>query len=182
MSGVPTASYDAAVLQRVADRTAGYGRRVLLAAVSVALVGGIVEVLVWQPSAGPTSDVCLRPPCGPEGLPGLSDVATVLPIVGYLLVIVLGIPGLLAGIWDLVHGAGRDGGHRLLAFVGPVLVLVGTETIPHLADLGICAAISGLCGYSPEFGTDINDRWHPLNHAVLGALPMTVIYWSARRR
>lgn len=169
-------------MQRVADQMAGYGWRLLLAAVCVALVGGVIEVFVWEPSPGPSSDVCPRPPCGPEGLPGLSDVATVLPILGYLLAIVLGIPSLIFGTWDLAHGRGRDGGRRLLAFVGPVLVLVGTEIVPHIANLGLCAAVSELCSYSPDWGSDISDRWHPLDHAVLGALPMTAIYWRARRK
>ncbi|MGH2451891.1 MAG: hypothetical protein ACRDGE_11620 [Candidatus Limnocylindria bacterium] len=170
------------MMRRVADRMADYGWRVLLGAVSIALVGGVIQVFIWEPSAGPSSDVCPRPPCGPEGLPRLSDAATVLPILGYLLVIVLGVPSLLSGTWDLVHGRGTDGGRRLLAFVGPVLVLVGTEIVPHIANLGLCAAAAELCSYSPEWGTDISDRWHPLDHAVLGAVPMTAIYWLARRR
>lgn len=37
------------------------------------------------------------------------------------------------------------GGRRLLAFVGPVLVLVGTETVPHIVNLGLCAVAAELC-------------------------------------
>lgn len=162
---------------RVADRLARYGWRVLLLALFVALVGGIIEVFVWEPGAGPTSDDCLRPPCGPESMPGLRDIATVLPILGYLLVIVLGIPSLFAGAWDLARARLMDGSFRLLAFVGPLLVLVGMEILPHLVNVGLCAVVTQLCT-----GTDISDRWHPLDHAVLGALPMTALYWWIRQK
>jgi hypothetical protein len=165
-----------------ADRLARYGWRVLLAALLVALIGGMVEVLIWEPGNGPISADCPAPPCAPEGLPGLSDLATVLPILGQLLAILLGFPSALVGGWDLLRGRPSDGGRRLLAFVGPVLVLVGTEIVPHVANLGLCAVASELCRYSPEWGTDISDRWHPLDHALLGALPMIAIYWRARRR
>lgn len=59
--------------------------------------------------------------------------------------------------------------------------LVGTEILPHVATTGLCTAAPEVCSYSPERGSDISDRWHPLAHALLGALPMTLIYWRTRR-
>jgi hypothetical protein len=141
-----------------------------------------LRTFVWEPGGGTIVADCPAPPCAPESLPGLRDLATVLPTLGQLLAILLGFPSALVGGWDLLRGRPSDGGRRLLAFVGPILVLVGTEIVPHVATIGLCTAASEMCRFSPEWGTDISDRWHPLAHGLLGALPMTVIYWLTRRR
>ena len=164
-----------------ADRLARYGWRVLLAALLVAVIGGIVASFIWEPGAGTISANCPSPPCAPESLPGLRDFAKVLPILGQLLAILLGVPSAIVGGRSLLRGRPSEGGRRLAAFVGPVLVLLGTEILPHVATIGLCVTVPEICSYSPERGSDISDRWHPLGHALLGAFPMTLMYWRTRR-
>ena len=87
-------------------------------------------------------------------------------------------------------GAGRRavGGRRWLAFVGPVLVFVGIEILPHLVNpCGIPYALGsrdlpGFCVTNPEWGADVEDRYHLLDHALVGGLPMAALYWLALRR
>ena len=109
--------------------------------------------------------------------------------MGYGLTIVLGLPSLLVGIWNLLQRRWPAGGRRLLAFIGPVLFFIGTEIIPHL--LNPCwwfLTWSGMrlpefyCAYNPEWGADFADRWHLLNHTLAGALPLAALYWLALRR
>ena len=175
--------------QRAADRLARWAWLVLLASVALALVGGAV-VGAWNPETGdpePYVDECADPPCfGGGGLPGLADLPTTLPFLGYGLAIVLGLPSLLAGGWDVLRGRWAPGGRRLLAFVGPVLVVVGTEILPHLVSPCLPAALGAdwlppVCERT-ERGVDVADRWHALDHALVGALPMTTLFRLALRR
>ncbi len=176
--------------QRVADRLARWAWPVLLASVALALLGGAV-VGAWNPETEgpePYVDECADPPCfGGGGLPGARDLPVVLPFLGYGLAIVLGVPSVVAGGWDLLQGRWAAGGRRLLAFAGPVLVVVGTELVPHLvspclpAELG-AAWVPGACERHPVHGWDIEDRWHALDHALVGALPMAALYRLALRR
>ena len=186
----PGALAGSARWQRAADRLARWAWPVLLAAVALALVGGVV-VGAWNPAAEdpkPSVDECEDPPCfGGEGLPGVGDLPVVVPFLGYGLAIVLGLPSALAGGWDLLRGRWGAAGRRLLVFVGPVLVLVGTEIVPHLlspclpAELG-ADWVPGVCERHPVHGWDIEDRWHALDHALVGALPMAALYRLALRR
>ena len=191
--GDPVEAAPSAGWQRVADRLARYGWLVLLVAVVVALVGGTVYAAAWEPRAVavPGRDACPDPPCFDRGdlQPGLRDLPTVIPTLGYLLAIVLGLPSLLAGAWDFLRGRWVAGGRRLLAFVGPVLFFVGTELVPHLVNPCYFAlALAGkrlpefYCDYSAEWGADLADRWHPLDHTLVGAVPMAALYWLALRR
>ncbi len=175
--------------QRVADRLARWAWPVLLASVALALVGGAV-VGAWNPETEapePYVDECADPPCfGGGGLPGAHDLPATLPFLGYGLAIVLGLPSVLAGGWDLLRGRWASGGRRLLAFVGPVLVVVGTEIVPHLVSPCL-PAVLGADWLPPgcertEHGVDVADRWHALDHALVGALPMAALYRLALRR
>lgn len=179
--------------QRGADRLARYAWLVLLVAVALALVGGIIDAATWQPRTDPVPsrlDECANPPCfGGGGLPGVRDLPSVLPLLGYLLVILLSLPSLFAGTWDVLRGRGAVGGRRLLAFVGPVLVFAGAEIVPHLLNPCYFAAEFGgrrlpefYCQYNPEWGADFADRWHTLDHALVGALPLVTLYGLALRR
>ncbi len=175
--------------QRVADRLARWAWLVLLGAVALALVGSAV-VGAWNPeieNPAPYVDECTDPPCfGGGGLPGVHDLPATLPFLGYGLAIVLGVPSLLAGGWDLLRGRWGAGGRRLLAFVGPVLVVVGTELVPHVLSPCLPALLGAdwlpaVCERT-EHGVDIKDRWHALDHALVGALPMVALYgWALRR-
>ena len=119
-------------------------------------------------------------------MPSAHDLPTTLPFLGYGLAIALGLPSLLAGGWDLLRGRGAAGGRRLLAFVGPVLIVVGTEVVPHVAspclpaELGV-GGLPAVCERTAQ-GVDVEERWHALDHALVGALPMAALYWRALRR
>ena len=179
--------------QRWADRLARSAWLVLVIAVALALVGGVVYAAAWQPRTGAVEapiDACANPPCfGGGDLPGVRDLPVVMPVLGYLLAIALGLPSLLAGLWDVLHGRWAIGGWRLLAFGGPVLFFVGTEIVPHLLNPCFWALALGgtrlpefYCAYSPEWGADLADRWHPLGHTLVGAVPLAALYWWALRR
>ncbi|MDQ4077291.1 MAG: hypothetical protein M3220_13715 [Chloroflexota bacterium] len=174
------------------DRLAQYAWLILLVAVALAMVGGVTSAAIWQPSVDyvPAEMECENPPCfGGGGMPSLRDLPIVIPVLGYLLAIVLGLPSLLASIWDLLRGHWAAGGRRLLTFAGPVLFFVGTEIIPHLVNPCYFAwTLAGqrlpefYCAYSPEWGADFAARWHLLAHTLIGAIPMAVLYWLALRK
>ncbi len=175
--------------QRMADRLARWAWPLLLVSVALALVGG-VAVGAWNPEVEtpkPSVDECTDPPCfGGGGLPPATDLPVVLPFLGYGLAIVLGLPSVLAGGWDLLRGRWGEGGRRWLAFVGPVLVVVGTEIVPHVVSPCL-PAVLGADWLPPgcartEQGIDVVDRWHPLDHALVGAVPMAALYWLTLRR
>ncbi len=179
--------------QHGTDRLARYGWLVLLAAVVVALVGGMVYAATWEPRqvAVPGQDACPAPPCFDRGdlQPGLRDLPTVIPTLGYLLAILLGLPSLPAAAWDLLRGRWGAGTGRLLAFVGPVLFFIGTEIVPHLFNpcyFALALADRRLpelyCEYGPELGADLADRWHLLDHTLVGAIPFAALYLLVLRR
>ncbi len=178
--------------QRVADRLARYGWLILLVSVAIALVGGAVVAAAWQPGVQEVQfvDECPNPPCfGGGGLPGVRDLPTVASTLGYLLAILLGLPSVLAAAWDLLRGRLGAGGGRLLPFVGAVLFFGATEIVPHLLNPCYFAqALAGkrlpefYCQYSPDRGVDLADRWHLLDHTLVGAIPFAALYWLALRR
>ncbi len=180
--------------QRVADRLARYGWLVLLVAVLVALVGGMVYAATWEPRAPdaqvavPGRDACPNPPCfGGGGMPGLRDLPWVIAMLGYGLAILLGMPSLLAAAWDLMRGRWGSTGRRTLPFVGPLLFLVCTEIVPHLLSPCFLALqlggkrFPGMCEYG-EWGADLAERWHLLDHTLVGAIPFAALYWLALRK
>lgn len=176
--------------QQAADRLGRYAWLVLLAATVVALIGGIISATTEGSNpAVPKANVdeCVNPPCfGVGGMPSFRDLPVVVPILGYLLAIVLALPSLFAGGWDLRRGRWASGGRRLLAGVGPVLFLAGTEILPHLLSPCLPATLGAdwlppICERTAA-GVDIRDRWHALDYALVGALPLTALYWLARRR
>ena len=186
----PRAFASLARWQRAADRLARRAWQVLLASVALALVGGLF-VAAWNPDTGdpqPYVDACENPPCfGGGGLPGARDLPVVLPFLGYGLAIVLGLPSLLAGGWDLLRGRWPAVGQRVLAFVGPVLVVAGMEIVPHLvspclpAELG-AGWLPPVCERTEGYGFDVAGRWHALDHALVGAVPMAALYGLALHR
>ena len=165
-------------------------RRCVAAGRSLTPTGAVLAVAA-PPGAqeAPVVDPCPDPPCfGGGGLPGVENLPWILSTLGYGLAILLGLPSVLAGAWDLLRGRWAVGGRRWLAFVGPVLVFVGIEVLPHLANpCGIPYALGsrdlpGFCVTNPEWGADVEDRYHLLDHALVGGLPMAALYWLALRR
>jgi hypothetical protein len=165
--------------------------RILLVAVMLALLGGAVSAAVWQPGSDNVQGEvpCENPPCfGGGAMPGLHDLPVVVVMLGYVFTIVLGVPSLGIGVWDVLHGRWAAGGWRFLPLLGPVLFFVGTEIVPHLLNPCVWAlAVGGkrlpelYCAYHPEWGVDVADRWHLLSHTVVGAIPMAALYWLALR-
>ncbi|HSH79709.1 MAG TPA: hypothetical protein VLA19_14390 [Herpetosiphonaceae bacterium] len=158
----------------------------------IAGLGGVVTAAVWQPGIDTMqAEVpCENPPCfGGGGLPGLSALPMIIPMLGYGLAIVLGLPSSLAGTVDFLRARWAAGGRRLLAFVGPVLFFVGTEIVPHLLNPCVWAWEVGgqrlpefYCAYNPDWGADVADRWHLLDHTLVGAIPFAALYWLALRK
>lgn len=175
--------------QRMASQLAHTGWLVLLVSVACMIVGSAV-VAVWNPdiNAPPAEATeCENPPCfGGGGMPSVADLPTVLAFVGYGLAVLLGAPHALGGTWSVLRGQWRRGLPRLLVVVGPVLVVAGTELVPHVVNPCLAAELTqnelpGFCEHT-ESGADIGGRVHAMHHAVVGALPMAVLYtWALRR-
>jgi hypothetical protein len=161
--------------RRVSDRLARYGWIVLLVSIAVGLVGGVVIAVVWRPSGRV------------GGLPGLQDLPWIVSMLGYGLVILLGLPSLLAAVWDFLRSRWGAGGGQLLASVGPMLFVAGTEIFPHLLNPCFLALeldgkrFPGTCDYG-EWGADFGARWHLLDHTLVGAIPFAALYWLALRK
>ncbi len=68
-----------------------------------------------------------------------------------------------------------------------MLVFVGIELLPHL--LNPCSIpyelgrrdLPGICEINPEWGADVESRYHLLDHALVGALPLMALYTLALR-
>ncbi len=177
------------LLHRLADRLAHVGWVVLLLSVGFGVVGGAV-VAVWNPDTAPPprqAEECANPPCfGGGGAPRLEDMPAVVPILGSALAVLLGVPSALRGVSAIARGRWSHGLRRLLVVVGPVLLIVGMEIVPHVINPCLVADLRG--GELPVFcertesGADIADRLHALYHAVVGAIPMLAIYgWALHR-
>jgi hypothetical protein len=88
-------------------------------------------------------------------------------------------------MWKLLRGQWRLALTWLLPFVGPGLFIVGTELVPHVVNPCLAAELArddlpGFCEKTGS-GTDISGRVHALHHALVGALPMLVLYTRALR-
>ncbi len=148
--------------------------------IAVAAPAGAQEVQVV--------DECPAPPCfGGGGLPGLDSLPWIVATLGYGLALLLSLPSLAVGSWDLLRGRWAAGAGRVLTFVGPVLVFVGIEMLPHLLNpCGLPYALGsrdlpGFCMTNPEWGADVEERYHLLDHALVGGLPLAALYWLVLR-
>lgn len=97
-----------------------------------------------------------------------------------------GVPSAIAGGWSWVRGRWSEGFRRLLILVGPLLFIVGMEIVPHVVNPCFPADLAGeqlpcFCERT-ESAPDITGRLHTLDHALVGALPMVLLYrWALRR-
>lgn len=157
------------------------------AAAAAGLVGGALLAVVGDiggPGEGPAPpgpEACPNPPCLPDSWPPLSSLPAALPllILG-LAVLAAGVAVLLGAVLAL-RGSRRMLGTGSLVLSGTLLVIVGMEIVPHLANPCLVAEAPSLCARSAE-GVDLADRFHTLWHAVMGTLPLTVALWWALRR
>ncbi|HUG74553.1 MAG TPA: hypothetical protein VMM81_02635 [Acidimicrobiia bacterium] len=167
-------------------------------AVVVVVVAGVVAValgllaLVWSPDLPDAPpDACPDPPCFGIDLGGASPLL-LLPSGAHLLL--LGIALLMGGLSLLLSlvAALRGHGRRALAVgvtavVGPLLVLVGGEVLPHLLNPCVLPDLAGMeppgfCVRTAE-GVDVADDWHLLDHALVGFLPLSLaLAWWWKRR
>ena len=163
------------------------GLRLVLAAALVGVVAGAAEAALWVPSAPdeqlPAADVCPEPPCAPESLPELRHLPLLVPPLGYLLAALLGLAALLM---SLLRERGGWSRRRLLPVLGPVVVLVAMEVVPHVVNPCLVAGAVGDslpsgCSRTVH-GTDVHDRWHALHHAVVGGAPAALGYAALLRR
>lgn len=174
-----------------AERLARWGVVVVVVAGVVAVASGVLA-LVWSPDlpvAPP--DPCPDPPCLGLDLGGASPLVF-LPLIGHLGL--LGVALLMGGLSLLLSMAAAVRGHGrhvlavgVAAVVGPLLVLVGGEILPHvlnpcvLPDL-VGAEPPGFCVRTSD-GVDVPDDWHLLDHALVGFLPLSLaLAWWRKRR
>ncbi|MDQ4075189.1 MAG: complement resistance protein TraT [Chloroflexota bacterium] len=123
------------------DGLARLARLLLALAVAVGLLAGTAVVLAWRRGAH------------------LPYPAYESQVALLLVAVFLGLPSLLAAVYDL-RSRPHEARGRLLAFVGPLLVfIVGEGLTPHL-----------------------DEPWHQLGHTLMGGLPLTLLYWFAFRR
>jgi hypothetical protein len=122
----------------------------------------------------------------------VGSVSYVLPFIAHLLLLglalLLGALALLLSLVTAVRGRGRNAlGLAAVAAVGPLLLLVGGELVPHLANPCVLPELAGVgppgfCTTTPQ-GADVPDNWHALDHAVVGFLPLSLLVaWWWRRQ
>ena len=175
----------------VGERLARWSVRTVLVAGVLAVIGGAVSAALWRPDPARTAppDSCPDPPCfGGGGLPGVESLPAVAPVALLGVAVLLGGLSLLLGLLAALRGRGRAQLMlSVVALVGALLVLIGGEVLPHL--LSPCAPAQlwnapapSLCVRSPH-GLDVPERWHALNHAVVGFLPLSLAlnWWWSRR-
>ena len=86
------------------------------------------------------------------------------------------LPSLAIGSWDLLRNRRGQAAARLLAFFGPLLVVLGAEGLVSHFVFG-CAVTGWAC---PD--GDFTIRWHQLHHTLVAGLPLTLLYGLALRR
>lgn len=174
-----------------AERLARWAVVVVVVAGVVAVASGVFA-LVWSPDLPDAPpDACTDPPCFDLDLGGASPLS-LLPLMAPLLL--LGVALLIGGLSLLLSliAALRGQGRRVLAVgiaavVGPLLVLVGGEVLPHLLNPCVLPDLAGVeppgfCVRTPE-GVDVPDDWHLLDHALVGFLPLSLaLAWWWKRR
>ena len=164
------------------------GLRFVLAVAVVGVLAGLIGSALWEPgtpaNTAPVGDVCTDPPCPPESLPGVRDLPVLVAPLGYLLAALLGVSALL--LYLLSESRWRRQRRALLPVLGPVVVLVAMEVVPHLVNPCLVAAAVGDnlpsgCSRTVH-GVDVHDRWHALHHAVVAGLPAALGYAALLRR
>lgn len=155
-----------------------------VAVVVIAVVAGTVCAAIYavldppDPPAPPGREACPQPPCFDLDLP--SGVELLNAVTGLGLVVALVLGGLAAA--GLVLRGPRDFRAGALLVLGPLVVLVAMELIPHLVNPCLVIDIAG--AQSPGWceASDVSGRWHSLHHVVVGAVPAALGYLAIIRR
>jgi hypothetical protein len=161
----------------------------LLAGATAIALGTAVALLgfVW-PDLGSddaaVSEPCTNPPCPPESLPSgvelLESSPVVLPVALVGLAVLLAVAAAIAVLRD--DRAGVTLARCALLVLGPVVVLVGAEVVPHVATPCWSGEVPGICEATPEDGYDYAGTVHPFGHALLGWVPLSLLHtWAVRR-
>ncbi len=176
----------------VSERLARGSVAVLLVGVVVSVIVGALTVPGWLPEDPPDRvpyvDPCPDPPCFGGG-PALSleDVPQFAHLLVFGLALVLSGLASATGLVAAVRRGGiRSFGLGLAAAAGTLLVFIGGEIVPHVLNpcfipewLG--APPPGLCETGPS-GSDVAENWHLLDHALVGFLPLVLVFaWWWRR-
>ena len=156
---------------------------VLVVGAIVATVSGSVQALAGPDSTAPppvdrpTVEECPNPPCLPESWPDLASLPTAAPTMIAGLALLLGLFVLGVTLIKTRHGDARHrAGTGLLMAAVPVLVLVGSELVPHLVT-PCWVELPGMCIRTEEHGVEYVDHLHLLGHAVFGWVPLTALAW-----
>lgn len=174
-----------------------WSQRLARSSVILVVLAGAVSVLagllalVWSPDLSPApADTCTEEPCFGLDLGGGSPFAA-LPLLAHLVLLALALAmGGLSLLLGVVSAIRRRRFRALavsaLAVVGPLMVLVGGEVLPHVLNPCVLPDVAGaeppaFCETTPE-GADVPENWHALDHAVVGFLPMSLLVaWWWRR-
>lgn len=156
----------------IVDRINRFGVIVILATAIVCTILGVVATLL----GGQWNQIG-------EGLGGLYN----LPILTLLATSALGVPALMVGIWGVIRGNSQRGTY-LLAFIGPVLVLVVFLFFAHAIDPCDNGWWNNRTDFNripmcQRFGYELNihNRFHLLMHTLptwLAVIP----YWFGLHR
>ena len=142
-----------------ADRLARLAWLALVALIAFGLVAGAIIAVIHRPEVDWT----------------VYNVPYMLQNLGYLLVLVLSLPSLAIGGWDLLRGRWAQGAGGLLAFFGPFLVILGSEGL--VSHLVVNCTVTGWACADGDFTV----RWHQLHHTLVAGLPLAALYWLALR-
>lgn len=170
------------------DRVVRGGLFAIIAGILIAVLGSVV-VAVVDPVAtpAPTQQQCADPPClGGDGLPGAADLPMALSMFAYGIAALSGVPVGILALATMARRSWRSAIRMLIPALGPLLVLIGTELVPHVVNLCLAAHLLNLplpafCTHG-EHGVDVVDRLHLLQHTIFGAIPLGTAYWLALSR
>jgi hypothetical protein len=149
----------------------------VLAATTAIVAGTAVALLGFVfPALGDDAAAADELPSGVARVADLPLVPTVLVMVALLLAVVS------AGM-VLADARTRPVVARCALLVaGPLLVLVGAEVVPHVVTPCWAGEVPDVCEADGEGGFDYPGTVHPFGHALLGWLPLTILYvWAVRR-
>src|SRR5437588_9872401 len=104
---VGVSAAESSIWRRRADRLARLAWLALVALIGFGLLAGAIIAAIHRPEVDWT----------------VYNVPYMIQNLGSLLVLLLSLPSLALGVWDLLRGRWAPGGRGLLAFFGPFLVI-----------------------------------------------------------